>query len=121
MTFDSWPGVKSLVREACDTNRESAIHILSRLRKNSSLYELPEGKKAGRGRPKRYGRKINSVSALAAALKASTNSAKIFISPKNREVQYSEATVMSIALQREIKIISDYRKNGFVFSLLLLT
>ena len=115
LTCDSWFGVKTLVHAVCDITRESAIHILSRLRINSSLHELPEGKKAGRGRPQKYGRKIEGVSALAAVLKASAKSATIFMYSKNREVLYSETIVMSKALQREIKIIFVYRKNGFVF------
>jgi hypothetical protein len=78
---------------------------LSRLRINSSLCELPEGKSAGRGRPKVYGRKIDSVSAWAAVLKASSKLAKIFMYSNTREVQYSETIVMSKALQRRIKII----------------
>ena len=115
LTCDSWFGVKTLVNAVCDTSRENAINILSRLRINSSLCELPEAKSAGRGRPKVYGRKIESVSVLAAVLKASSKSAKIFMYSKTREVQYSETIVMSKALQRRIKIIFVYRKNGFVF------
>jgi hypothetical protein len=115
LACDSWFGVKTLVDAICDTAREKSIHILSRLRINSSLFELVEGKSLGRGRPKKYGKKIESVSALAAALKPSAKSAKIFMYSKNREVLYSETIVMSKALKRKIKIIFVYRKNGFVF------
>ncbi|NRA90860.1 MAG: transposase [Simkaniaceae bacterium] len=115
LTCDSWFGVKNLVKAVCDTSREHSINILSRLRINSSLCELPEGKSTGRGRPKVYGRKIESVSALAAVLKTSSKLAKIFMYSNTREVQYSETIVMSKALQRKIKIIFVYRKNGFVF------
>ena len=79
------------------------------------MYELPDGKNSGCGRPKVYGRKIESVSALAAVLKASSKLAKIFMYSNTREVQFSETIVMSKALQRKIKIIFVYRKNGFVF------
>ena len=34
---------------------------------------------------------------------------------KTRDVQYSETIVMSKALQRKIKIVFVYRKNGYVF------
>ena len=115
LTCDSWFGVKTLVEAVCDTSREKSIHILSRLRINSSLCELTEGKSKGRGRPKKYGKKIVSVSALAAALKSGAKSAKIFMYSNDRDVQYSETIVMSKALKREIKIIFVYRKNGFVF------
>jgi SRSO17 transposase len=115
LACDSWFGVKTLVKAICDTSRGASVHILSRLRINSSLYQLPQLKKGGRGRPKKYGERIASVAALAAALKASAKIAKIFMYSKNREVQYSETIVMSKALQRKIKIIFVYRKNGFVF------
>ena len=115
LTCDSWFGVKNLVKAVCDTSREKSIHILSRLRINSSICELPESKKTGRGRPKKYGRKIESVSALSTVLKAGAKSARIFMYSNNRDVQYSETIVMSRALQRKIKIVFVYRKNGFVF------
>lgn len=115
LACDSWFGVKTLVKAICDTSRGGSVHILSRLRINSSLYQLPQLKKGGRGRPKKYGERISSVATLAAALKASTKIAKIFMYSKNREVQYSETIVMSKALQRKIKIIFVYRKNGFAF------
>jgi len=115
LTCDSWFGVKTLVKAVCDTSRESSIHILSRLRINSSLFELPESQKVGRGRPKKYGTKIESVTALAMKLKASASSAKIFMYSKTRDVQFSETIVMSKALQRKIKIIFVYRKNGYIF------
>ena len=115
LTCDSWFGVKTLVKVLCDTSRESSIHILSRLRINSSLCELHEGQTAGRGRPKKYGTKIESVTALAMKLKTSASSAKIFMYSRNRDVQFSETIVMSKALQRKIKIIFVYRKNGSIF------
>lgn len=115
LTCDSWFGVKTLVKAVCETSRENAINILSRLRINSSLCELPDGKSTGRGRPKIYGKKIESVSALAVALKECSKLAKIFMYSNTREVKYSEIIVMSKALQRRIKIIFVYRKNGFIF------
>ena len=115
LTCDSWFGVKTLVKALCDTSRERSIHILSRLRINSSLCEFPESQTGGRGRPKKYGAKIESVTALAMKLKPSASSAKIFMYSKNRDVQFSETIVMSKALQRKIKIIFVYRKNGYIF------
>lgn len=115
LTCDSWFGVKTLVKSLCDTKRERSIHILSRLRINSSLCELITSQKPGRGRPKKYGTKIESVTALAMKLKASSSLTKIFMYSKNRDVQFSETIVMSKALQRKIKVIFVYRKNGYIF------
>ena len=115
LTCDSWFGVKTLVKALCETSREKAIHIVSRLRINSSLHELPDNKSGERGRPKKYGMKIESVTALATKLHESAKSAKIFMYSKTRDVQYSETIVMSKALQRKIKIVFVYRKNGYVF------
>ena len=114
LTCDSWFGVKALL-DGVRAVTENSIHVLSRLRINSSLYELPEGKKTGRGRRPKYGRRIESVSALAKALKASAQSANIVMYSDNRDILYSETIVMSKALRRKIKVIFVYRKNGFVF------
>ena len=88
---------------------------MSRLRINSSLHELPENKSGRRGRPQKYGMKIDSVTSLAIKLKESVKSVTIFMYSKNRDVQYSETIVMSKALQRKIKIVFVYRKNGYIF------
>ena len=59
--------------------------------------------------------KIDSVTSLAIKLKESVKSVTIFMYSKNRDVQYSETIVMSKALQRKIKIVFVYRKNGYIF------
>jgi hypothetical protein len=115
VTCDSWFAVKNLVCTLSDNEREQKIHILSRLRINSSLFDLPQKRKRGRGRPPKYANKIESVTSLAASLKDQAKSAKINIYSRVREVKYAETIVMSKALQRKIKVIFVYRKNGFVF------
>ena len=51
LTCDSWFGVKALL-DGVRAVTENSIHVLSRLRINSSLYELPEGKKRVGASPK---------------------------------------------------------------------
>ena len=115
LTCDSWFGVKSLIEGIRQISVEGSIQIVSRLRINSSLYELCTVKSAGQGRPKKYGRKIESVISLAKTMKTSSKLASIFMYSRIREVQFSETIVMSKALKQEIKVIFVYRKNGFVF------
>ena len=119
LTCDSWFGVKALV-DGIRAVTENSIHVLSRLRINSSLYELPKGKKTGRGRRPKYGRRIESVSTLAKALKASAKSANIFMYSNNRDILYSETILMSKALRRKIKVIFVYSKTALSFRFLQL-
>ena len=72
LTYDSWFSVKTLV-DGVRAVTANSIHVLSHLRINSSLHELPEGKKTGRGRRPKYGRRIESVSALAKASRQAHN------------------------------------------------
>ena len=64
LTCDSWFGARALV-DGIRAVTENSIHVLSRLRINSSLYELPKGKKTGRGRRPKYAWRLKSVSTLA--------------------------------------------------------
>lgn len=114
---DSWFAVKKLVRFVKDQKRSEVINVLSRLRINSALFQLPEvgTKKASRGRPKKYGKRIESVLSLGTSLQADTKTAMLNIYSKKREVKYAETIVMSQVLKVKIKVIFVYRKNGRIF------
>ena len=77
--------------------------------------------KKGRGRRPKYGKKIESVSALARVLKASAQSANIFMYSKSRDILYSQTIVMSKSLRRKIKVILVYKKTALSFLFLRAT
>lgn len=114
---DSWFGTKPLldeVRNACP----HGVDILSRLRVNSTLYDMPSARKPGkRGRNRKYGEKLPPVKELAAKLKGSARTAMIHVYGKNRECLFSEVICMSGALKRKVKVVFIYRK-GNVFPLI---
>lgn len=118
VTCDSWFAVKTLIKEVQKETTKQTIHFLSRLRINSALCELPEQKKGGRGRPKKYGKRIESVTALASSLRNQSQKAQVFIYSKKREVEFSEKIVMSKALQQKVKVIFIYLRSGRVFPLI---
>lgn len=117
VTCDSWFAVKNLVNSTKEQERPNPINVLSRLRINSALFELPvtQNNKAGRGRPKKYGKRIESVSSLADSLRSAMKTAVLNIYSKKREVKYTETIVMSQALKVKIKVIFIYNKNGRIF------
>jgi hypothetical protein len=114
---DSWFGTRPLLDEArqgCPFD----VHILSRLRVNSTLYDLPRQRKPGkRGRGRKYGEKLPAVRELAAGLKRTARTAMIHIYGKKRECLFSEIICMSGALKCKVKIVFIYRQ-GNVFPLI---
>jgi hypothetical protein len=61
---DSWLGNDGLFKPMRKTIGQHT-HILSRLRVNAALFEVPKRVKARLGRPKKYGRKLGCATTLA--------------------------------------------------------
>jgi len=107
---DSWFGTKPLLDESRKGSSQT-VHILSRLRVNSSLFALPKAEPKRRGAPRKYGDKLSPVRDLAASLRGSARTALIHIYGRNRECLFSEIVCMSGALKCQVKIVFVYRKN----------
>lgn len=88
LTCDSWFGNKSLVKKLGGSLGKT-IHVITRLRADSRLYDFPEPEiKKRRGRKRKYGRRHPSLSVLSGALKRVKD--RFFIYGKIRDCEYSE-------------------------------
>lgn len=116
---DSWFGNSSLLRELRKMLGAENVHMLSRLRISSVLYDMPGKKKnPGRGRPRKYGKRLPHVRTLADNMKDEARTEKVFIYGRERNCTFSELICMSKAWKCQVKIVFVYRANGTVFPLI---
>ena len=115
---DSWFGNCRLLQEMRKALGEENVNMLSRLRVSCALFTMPEKKeKPGRGRPRKYGRRLPDVRTLAADMRADARTEKVFIYGRERDCTYSELTCMSRAWKCMVKVVFVYRASGTVFPL----
>lgn len=111
---DSWFGNKGLwqpVRQALG----ELFHLLSRLRSNSVLYDLPGKQSAGkRGRPAKYGRRLGSTAQMAVAFRAMATPYSVNLYGKQRDVQAYERVVMLKSLKCPVRVIWVFRRTQWV-------
>jgi len=115
---DSWFGVHSFLKDVRKTKELGQIDILSRLRINSSLYDIPKHEPGKRGRKKKYGKRLPSVKELAENLKDEQKTEKMHIYGKERDCTYAEVICVSKALKTQVKVVFIYMRNGRVFPLI---
>ncbi len=109
---DSWFGNKSLTK-VLNSYKES-MHILTRLRIDSALYDFPpESKAKKRGRKKIYGIRLPKLSKLAATLDKKED--YFFIYGKSRKCEYSEFLCMHKGFKTKVKVVLVHYKNGWFF------
>ena len=113
---DSWFGTLPLLREV-RKHSSFTVHLLSRLRINAVLYDMPVIVSGKRGRRPKYGNRLAPVRELAAQLRSQARGAKIHLYGKERDVTFSELICMSKALKCQVKVVFVYRK-GFCFPLI---
>lgn len=110
---DSWFGNQGLYRPLDAT--EDSFDLLSRLRSNAVLYARPApGQTTGRGRPRRYGVKLGSVSELARRLRDQASPLKVFLYGRHREVLAVETVVMHRRLKCPVRVVWVFRQTRFV-------
>jgi hypothetical protein len=110
---DSWFGNDGLFKPMRKTIGQHA-HILSRLRVNAALFELPKRVKAQLGRPKKYGRKLGCSATLAKRSKRYAKSYSINLYAKQREVLAYDKIVMLKTLKCSVRVVWVYRKTQWV-------
>ena len=109
---DSWFGNKSLTK-VLNSYKES-VHILTRLRIDSVLYDFPaEDKTKKRGRKRIYGERLPKLSKLAAA--SDKKEDYFFIYSKSRKCVYSEFFCMHKGFKTKVKIVLVHCKSGRFF------
>lgn len=111
---DSWFGNNGLlkpVRKAIGTR----FHLLSRLRSNAVLYAEPTQKIPGqRGRPRKYGKRIGSVSQLAAKFWDLAQTYVVETYGKRRTVNAFSQVVMLKTLKCPVRVVWIFRRSQWV-------
>ncbi len=112
---DSWFGNNGLWSRL-DRGGEGAFHLLSRMRTNITLYDfapvLTERPKAGR--PRKYGQRLGTVDDCSARFKGNSQTYKVFLYGKNREIQAYSQTVMLKTMKCQVQVVWVYRKTRYV-------
>ena len=111
---DSWFGNQGLwkpVRKALG-NR---FHILSRLRCNNTLYDQPGERKPGqRGRHRKYGKRLGSVTEVAGSVRQWAKTYTVNLYSKQREVLAYDRIVMLKTLKCPVRVVWVFRKTQWV-------
>ncbi|MGM0681239.1 MAG: IS701 family transposase [Thermodesulfobacteriota bacterium] len=111
---DSWFGNNGLWNPLRISLGNSA-HMISRLRSNNNLYDLPEAPaRKGPGRPRIYGHKLGNSTALAQAYQKQARQYTVNLYGKNRTVFAYDRVVMLKTLKCPVRVVWIYRKTQWV-------
>ncbi|NCD34447.1 MAG: hypothetical protein EOL87_13670 [Spartobacteria bacterium] len=106
---DSWFGNRSLKKHF---KKWTNVHLLSRLRSNSVLFEFPESHAGKRRCPRKYGARLPSLKQQAQELPKVEQ--RVVLYGRQRICSISEVICMSKAMRCSIKIVIVCRRNSFV-------
>jgi len=107
---DSWFGNDGLWRPPGES--AFTFELLSRLRANSTRYDLPMDRAPGqRGRTRKYGRRLGSVSDCAVAYRDLACALSVFLYGKRREVWAYDRVLMLKNLRCPVRIVRVLRKT----------
>jgi SRSO17 transposase len=110
---DSWFGNKSLIK-ALGKELVERINILTRLRKDTRLYDIfVENNTGKRGRKRKYGKKLPTLSKMAESLERIKEILLIY--GRQRECEYSEFIAMHRGFMRQVKVVLIHSRNGYIF------
>lgn len=111
---DSWFGNSSLlkpVRQVLGTR----FNILSRLRRNSVMYDFPEEKKPGRrGRNKKYGKRLGSATEMASTIQYNVVEYSVNLYGKKRTVRAYDRIVMVKTLKCPVRVVWIFRRTQWI-------
>jgi len=111
---DSWFGNNGLWRPLCKALGPRA-QLLSRLRVNSVLYDLPSAPPSGTpGRPRKYGSRIGTAQTLAILPEQPIATYTIPLYGKLREVQATSRVAMLKSLRTRVRVVWIFRKKQWV-------
>ena len=111
---DSWFGNYGLLAPTRAAIGDS-FHLLSRLRSNIVLYDIPKERVAGqRGRNRKYGQRLGSTTDLATTVKCEASSLPVFLYGKTREVTAASTIVMLRTLHCPARVVFVYRRCRWV-------
>lgn len=109
---DSWFGNKTLIKELGKELVER-INILTRLRKDTRLYDVCVENTGKRGRKRKYGIKLPRITQMAESLERLKDNFLIY--GRKRECEYSEFIAMHRGFMRQVKVVLIYNRNGYIF------
>jgi len=111
---DSWFGNNGLWKPL-RKKLGSQFHMVSRLRSNSNLFNLPSPPKAKRqGRPRKYGAKLGNASSVAAKVKPLAEEYTVNLYGKIRTIIAHEQVVMLKTLKCPVRVVWVFRKQQWV-------
>jgi len=111
---DSWFGNNGMWKPLRE-ELGGRIHMISRLRSNNNLFDLPEVPiKRGKGRPKTYGYKLGTTSSVALTHKEEAREYRVNLYGRNRTVLAYDRVVMLKTLKCKVRVVWIYRKTRWV-------
>ncbi|BBO87032.1 transposase [Desulfosarcina ovata] len=90
------------------------VDMISRLRSNSTIFELPPPPTGRQGRPRKYGRKLGNAAALAVRFKSLAKEYIVNLYGRNRNIVAYERVVMLKTIRCAVKVVWVYRKTQWV-------
>lgn len=112
--MDSWFGNNSLwkpVRLAIGKR----FNILSHLRCNHVLYDLPDKRKPKqRGRSRKYGRRLGTATELAGVMKEKAHAYSVNLYGKKRQARAYDRIVMLKTLKRPVRVVWIFRQTRWI-------
>lgn len=110
---DSWFGNDGLWRPLQGTGFD--FQLLSRLRANTTLYDLPPERTAPqRGRVRKYGARLGAASDRAATYRPQAGLVSVFLYGKPRQVLAYDRVVMLKNLRCPVRVVWVFRKSQWV-------
>ena len=113
-TTDSWFGNSSLFNPLRQKLGQ-AFHLLSRLRANSNIFDLPDAyAPKSPGRPRKYGKKLGNAASLAAKYLPLAKEYDVNLYGRTRTVLAFDRIVMLKTFKTEVRVVWVYRKTQWV-------
>ncbi|MGH8553842.1 MAG: IS701 family transposase [Methylococcales bacterium] len=110
---DSWFGNNGLFRPLAESEFE--FRLLSRLRSNTTLYDLPPDRSVKQlGRARKYGERLGNVADLAGQVRDHACSVSVFLYGKQRSVIAYDRIVLLKNLRSQVRIVWVFRHNRWV-------
>jgi hypothetical protein len=111
---DSWFGNNGLFKPL-RKELGKRVHMLSRLRSNNNLFDLPAPPtRKGAGRPRKYGDKLGTTSSLALINRERAREMTVNLYGKVRTVLAYDQVVMQKTLKCRIRVVWVYRRKQWV-------
>ena len=111
---DSWFGNNGLFKPV-RKHLGTSFHLISRLRSNTVLYALaPKRTSKGRGRSRKYGRRLGACAEMAATIKPEATCHSVFLYGHYREVLASTKVIMLKTLKCPVRVVWVFRKTQWI-------